>query len=643
MNATLEVFKQAMQNVGIESPAEIIADGALHRFTVAGDRARSDNEWYVLHADEPAAGAFGCWKRGLSEAWSSKAYQIMNQAEKAAYTAKMEAVKKLREEERERKQAECRKWCTDAWDKAKDATNENDYLKRKGVHAYGLKSYKDSLLVPVQGMAGTIHGLQFIAPDGTKKFKTGTNKAGHFFKIGKSIDNTIIICEGYATGASIHQSTGHAVVIAFDSGNLTAVSQVIRSKFPDMKIIIAGDDDHTTEGNPGLTKATEAANAVNGLLAIPVFPDNRGPKDTDFNDLSRLVGLETVNACIEAAAIPPLALAIENSSQQEKLLSFVFRRLSDVQARPIRWLWPGRVARGKVSIVAGHPGLGKSQVMLSMAAIVTTRGLWPVDRKLCELGNVIILSAEDDAADTIRPRLDAAGADIRRVFILDAVIEKAGGQRSFNLAADLGRLGQMIEKIGGAALIIIDPISAYLGGIDSHKNADIRALLAPLGELAAKHDAAIIGVSHLNKCGGGEALTRIMGSLAFVAAARAAYLIVKDPEDAKRRLFLPVKNNIGNDSTGLAFTIESKKLPGGIETSSVLWESDSVTVTADEAMQPQVDTEERSAIDDAKEFIYNILAEGPLPSKQFRADAEGAGHSWRTIQRAQKINENRGS
>jgi hypothetical protein len=195
----------------------------------------------------------------------------------------------------------------------------------------------------------------------------------------------------------------------------------------------------------------------------------------------------------------------------------------------------------------------------------------------------------------------------------------------------------MIEEIGGAALIIIDPISAYLGGIDSHKNADIRALLAPLAELAAKHEVAIIGVSHLNKCGGGEALTRIMGSLAFVAAARAAYLIVKDPDDAKRRLFLPVKNNIGNDSTGLAFTIESKKLSGGIETSSVLWESDPVTVTADEAMQPQVDTEERSALDDTKEFLANILAEGQLTSKQIRADAEGAGHSWRTIQRARKL------
>jgi putative DNA primase/helicase len=299
----IDSFKQTMQNAGIEPPAEIIADSALHRFTVAGDRARSDNGWYVFHADDPATGNFGCWKRGISETWSGKTYQTMTPAEKVAYTAKLEAMKRQREEERERIQAECRAWCADAWSKAKNATNENPYLKLKGVNAYGLKTFKDTLLVPVQDITETIHGLQFIAPDGTKKFKTGTNKAGHFFKIGKNKDKTVIICEGYATGASIHQATGHAVVIAFDTGNLLPVAQNIRAKFPDIKIIIAADDDHTTEGNPGLTKATEAARMVNGLLAIPTFPDNRELNDTDFNDLTRLSGLETVRACIEGASI----------------------------------------------------------------------------------------------------------------------------------------------------------------------------------------------------------------------------------------------------------------------------------------------------------------------------------------------------
>ena len=191
--------------------------------------------------------------------------------------------------------------------------------------------------------------------------------------------------------------------------------------------------------------------------------------------------------------------------------SLIYRRLSDVQAKPILWLWKGRFARGKVSMIAGNPGLGKSQITASMAAIVSTGGVWPVDRIACECGNVIILSAEDDPSDTIRPRLEAAGADLSRLYVLDAVVEgyhSDGGEirRTFNLKSDINRLGDMLAEIGEVALIVIDPISAYLGGTDSHNNADIRALLSPLSELAAKYSAAIVCVSHLNKNSSGEAL-----------------------------------------------------------------------------------------------------------------------------------------
>jgi putative DNA primase/helicase len=290
MNGIVDQFRQAMDNAGIESPGEIAADGALHRFTVSGDKARSDNGWYVLHADDPAAGAFGCWKRQISETWSGKPYQTMTPADKAAYAAKMEAVKRAREDERERIQAECRAWCSNTWEKSPDATNDHPYLKRKGVNAYGLKSFMDSLLVPVQDMVGTIHGLQFIAPDGTKKFKTGTNKRGHFYGIGRAKGDTLLIAEGYATAASLHRFTDYPVLVAFDAGNLKPVAEAVRAKCPYLKIIICADDDRWTPGNPGLTKASEAARAVNGLLAIPPFPEPRTiEQGTDFNDLALLL------------------------------------------------------------------------------------------------------------------------------------------------------------------------------------------------------------------------------------------------------------------------------------------------------------------------------------------------------------------
>jgi putative DNA primase/helicase len=315
----LDAFRQAMQNAGIEPPSEIIADGNLHRFTVPGDKARSDNGWYILHNDAVPAGQFGCWKRGISETWCSKEYKSLTPEEKARYTVDMEAAKAARDAELQRIQAECRVWCADAWEKAKDATSGNPYLQKKGVHSYGLKAFKDSLMIPLKDTAGTIHGLQFISPDGSKKFKTGTNKAGHFYKIGKSKDKTVLISEGYATGASLHQATGHAVVIAFAAGNLKPVTEVIRAKCPDFKVIICADDDHATEGNPGLTKATEAARAIAGLLAVPVFQDP-ATRGTDFNDLHQTEGLEAVLHCIESAQLPEAAkdeLQAEETLQQE--------------------------------------------------------------------------------------------------------------------------------------------------------------------------------------------------------------------------------------------------------------------------------------------------------------------------------------
>lgn len=336
---------------------------------------------------------------------------------------------------------------------------------------------------------------------------------------------------------------------------------------------------------------------------------------------------------MSAEAAKKLIPLAEAEKQENRESGLVVRRVADIQAQPIRWLWRGRIARGKVSMVAGNPGLGKSQLTASLAAIVTTGTKWPVDRTPCERGSVIILSAEDDPGDTIRPRLEAAGADLERCYILDAV-KDGDGKRSFNLKTDLERLGRQFSEIGDVALAVIDPITAYLGGTDSHKNADVRALLAPLSEIASRHSVAIVCISHLNKASGGEALSRVMGSLAFVAAARAAYVVTKDQADGQRRLFLPAKNNIGNDQTGLAFTVRSRVLSSGIETSRIEWEPDPVTITADEALAVPSDPGERDALTEAKEFLSETLAAGPVSARKIYADADAAGHSKATVRRA---------
>lgn len=324
--ASEEDFKQAMRNAGIEPPAEIIADGRLHRFNVTGDKPRTENGWYLLHLDGLPAGRFGTWRdSGVSHKWSAKEYRSMTADEKSAYSAKMEVMKKQRDEETGKIHAECREASSKLWDGAKNSTSENPYLKRKGVNAYGLKALKDTLLVPVKDMDGILHSVQFIYPekqdDGKdKKFKRGTNKRGHFHKIGKSKDNTVIVCEGYATGASIHQATGHAVVIAFDSGNLLPVAQAIRGKYPDMKIIIAADNDKAKPGNPGVTKATEAARAVGGYLTIPNIKDATDDL-TDFNDLHQQEGIDEVRKQIATASAVADSLLSSDKADTGKILT----------------------------------------------------------------------------------------------------------------------------------------------------------------------------------------------------------------------------------------------------------------------------------------------------------------------------------
>ncbi len=319
-----------------------------------------------------------------------------------------------------------------------------------------------------------------------------------------------------------------------------------------------------------------------------------------------------------------------------------YRRMSDIQPKPVYWLWPRMIARGKLTMIAGNPGLGKSQLTASLAAIVTTGGGWPANGGNCELGDVAFLSAEDDAADTIRPRMDAAGADSKRIFILDSVssLDKEGKaqQRSFTLQEDIARLDQLLEEKPDIALVVIDPITAYMGGVDSHKTADVRGMLAPLAEMAARRNVALVCISHLNKSAGNEAMMRVTGSLAFVAAARAAFFVGADSAEPSRRLFLPIKNNIGNDRTGLAFSIKPCTLKSGIETSYIVWEDAIVHQTANDVLAEQGQAgngkEEKSALQDAINFLREVLAEGPVSAKEVYKQAADACIAQRTIKRA---------
>ncbi len=253
------------------------------------------------------------------------------------------------------------------------------------------------------------------------------------------------------------------------------------------------------------------------------------------------------------------------SNSPKNLLNY--RNAAEIQIKPINWLWNMRLAKGKISIISGDPGVGKSQLLANMASIISRGNSWP-DQTRSDQGKVIFLSAEDSAEDTIVPRLTAAGANLHEIFIIDSVrvVDDTGNstEQLFDLNADLLYLKEMLSKLPGVAAIFIDPITAYIGNVDDSKNSRIRAVLAPLTKLAEEHNIAIICISHNNKNDQYNAIYRIAGSIGYVAAARAAYVVLKDKTSDTTRLFLPLKNNLGNDKTGLSYRVEECDLGGGI-------------------------------------------------------------------------------
>jgi len=233
-------------------------------------------------------------------------------------------------------------------------------------------------------------------------------------------------------------------------------------------------------------------------------------------------------------------------------------KASAIEALPIRWVWRDWLARGKVHILAGSPGVGKSTQAMTFAAIVSSGGKWP-DGTYADAANVVIWSGEDDTADTIVPRMKAAGADLNRVFIAGTMTNGAE-RRPFDPSRDVPALQAAIEKAGGAGLLIIDPIVSAVA-VDSHKNSETRRGLQPLVDLAAAVDAALLGVTHFTKGSEGRApIDRVTGSLAFGALARVVMVAAREPdsEDGKagKRILARAKSNIGPNDGGFSYSLE---------------------------------------------------------------------------------------
>jgi len=270
---------------------------------------------------------------------------------------------------------------------------------------------------------------------------------------------------------------------------------------------------------------------------------------------------------------------------------------------------------------------------------VTVGGEWPCGEGRAPCGNVIILSAEDGAADTTVPRLMAVGADRDRVHLVSAVRNADGnGQRSFNLQTDIELLERKISEVGDVALVIIDPVSSYLGKTDSHKNSEVRGVLEPLSEMAERTRVGVLTITHFSKTGAAnttKALHRFIGSIAFTGAPRTAFAVIEDADNAGRYLFLHAKNNLAAPPQGLAYRLEQTIVGDGIVASCVAWESEPVSITANQALAAETGTaDQRTAKQEAEEFLRAILAGGPVPARDVERAARDGLISPATLRRA---------
>lgn len=373
------------------------------------------------------------------------------------------------------------------------------------------------------------------------------------------------------------------------------------------------------------------------VVRIPGLP----PK----GDLADLLGADGLWSCREPGDIIAQLDAIAEktpqwSTKDIKPQRIQFITMSNVTAEPVEWLWTNRFPLGALSIIAGEPDGGKSTITLDIAARIS-RGTPFIDGAPAPPGQTIILAVEDDPGRTIRPRLDAAQADCTKVHLIQAIKDAttADGQppsRPFDLSRDLPELERLIDHLGDVRLVIIDPLNGYLGAkVNSWRDSDVRAVLHPLVEVAQKKGVAVIGIMHEKKRQSeGPKQYAVTGSVAFVAVARAVWLVEKDPNDPLRRVMLRAKCNLASsDTTGLAYKLVPS--PDGLgQAACVAWERDPVEASADQwakTCQPQSEREE------VKQWLAQTLKDRPMEAAEIEELAiRGQGFSRATLNRASR-------
>ena len=527
LSEMLSRFQDAIESEGYGRPDVETDTDRVMRFDLPDERTGKKSGWYIFHTDGIPAGSFGSWPDGSSISWCSKEESQMTAQERSAHQGYMLKMKAARKAERERLHRLGREKAVSMMVQFSPASQGNPYLSAKGVVPAGdLRADGETLVVPVLGSDGQAQSLQFIQPDGNKRFLSGGKIGGGYFPIPGG-DYSIYICEGVATGLSIHQATGQTVICAFNAGNLPAVAKLARERLPGREIVIAGDNDRKTElksgENPGRTSAENAAQSVDGKVVLPLFPESRTDL-SDFNDLHQLEGLEAVRERLTLVGIP---LGETKEQQGESFLSSLdldackISHMIENVPEPLEWTLKNSMLTQSVGLLVGPPGAGKSTFLIELATSVASGVPLFGEHLVPQMQGKVLAFFCEDKQERLHHRTHYIVHQLTRRMpnrpldlgiIGENVYFKSCAGKEMRLVREVAGeapspspiyddLLALAKGIEGLAFIILDPYSRT-SGVSENDNPLNTFVISLLERLAMETGASVLCVHHVGKRAG---------------------------------------------------------------------------------------------------------------------------------------------
>jgi putative DNA primase/helicase len=499
------VFEKLLFNMeeSIEAvPDEIIADGTIYRFDV--DAIGDKKGWYAAHFSEEMSYAFyGDWSEGHTYRWHSLKDTVIKPAQSQKLKSAMLEAQKKCKEERALEQSEAGKKCDELWNALADAPDDHPYLKNKGVKPYGIRLHlKDNNLVVPVISRGNISSLQGIRVSGEKTFFPGGKVSGGYHLIG-DVGPLVLICEGYATGASLHEATGIPTAVAFNAGNLPKVAKELKKEYPDADFIICADNDKSTPGNPGRTKATEAAEVLSGMVAYPKFKqadiDKHG-KLTDWNDYHQLYGLNAV--------LNRLKPKIKKVKRNRSLFSDITDLTKNISAPD--FLIDELIESDTIGAIIGASSVGKSFAAISIAASVATGTMFA--GKDVQQGAVLYLAGEGMNGIT---RRFAGWEKHTGIQIPQGSLHVSHRTIPLDISGVSDLLAETEDMDQDIKLVVIDTLARHMTG-EENSNRDMSTFIAEADKIREEHGCAVLIIHHTGHSS--DKSNRARGASAFYAS-----------------------------------------------------------------------------------------------------------------------------